>query len=65
MYRDGCKSGDTPELQLSLDAFATEGGYSIGAGGISFQVGNGTARDGGTIISAAPIQEGRQRRLHS
>jgi len=30
-------------------AFATEGGYSIGAGGISFQTGNGTMRDGGTI----------------
>ena len=30
-------------------AFATEGGYTIGAGGISFQVGNGTARDGGTV----------------
>jgi hypothetical protein len=30
-------------------AFATEGGYSIGAGGISFQTGNGTVRDGGTI----------------
>jgi hypothetical protein len=30
-------------------AFATEGGYSIGVGGISFQVGNGTARDGGTV----------------
>jgi hypothetical protein len=30
-------------------AFATEGGYSIGVGGISFQVGNGTMRDGGTV----------------
>ncbi len=30
-------------------AFATEGGYSIGAGGISFHVGNGTMRDGGTV----------------
>jgi hypothetical protein len=30
-------------------AYATEGGYSIGAGGISFQTGNGTVREGGTI----------------
>jgi hypothetical protein len=30
-------------------AFATEGGYSIGAGGISFPIGNGTARDGSTV----------------
>jgi hypothetical protein len=30
-------------------AIATESGYSIGAGGISFQVGNGTVRDGGTV----------------
>jgi hypothetical protein len=30
-------------------AFATEGGYSIGAGGISFPVGNATMRDGGTV----------------
>jgi len=30
-------------------AFATEGGYTVGAGGISFQVGNGTMRDGGTV----------------
>jgi hypothetical protein len=30
-------------------ANATESGYSIGAGGISFQVGNGTVRDGGTV----------------
>ena len=30
-------------------ASATEGGYSIGAGGISFPIGNGTMRDGGTI----------------
>lgn len=30
-------------------AFATEGGYSVGAGGVSFQVGNGTMRDGGTV----------------
>jgi len=30
-------------------AFATESGYSIGVGGISFQVGNGTAREGGTV----------------
>jgi hypothetical protein len=29
-------------------AFATESGYTIGAGGISFPVGNGTMRDGGT-----------------
>ena len=29
--------------------FATEGGYSIGVGGISFPIGNGTARDGGTV----------------
>jgi hypothetical protein len=29
-------------------AFATESGYSVGVGGVSFQVGNGTARDGGT-----------------
>ncbi len=29
-------------------AVATESGYSISAGGISFQVGNGTAREGGT-----------------
>jgi len=30
-------------------AFATEGGYSIGAGGISYPIGNGTMRDGGTV----------------
>lgn len=30
-------------------AFATESGYSIGVGGISFPIGNGTARDGATI----------------
>lgn len=30
-------------------SFATEGGYSVGAGGISFQTGNGTMRDGGTV----------------
>ncbi len=30
-------------------ASATESGYSIGAGGIGFQVGNGTIRDGATI----------------
>ena len=30
-------------------AFATEGGYSIGAGGISFPIGNGTARLGDTV----------------
>jgi len=30
-------------------AFATEGGYSIGAGGISFQSGNGSVRDGNTV----------------
>lgn len=30
-------------------AMATESGYSIGVGGISFQIGNGTARDGGTV----------------
>jgi len=30
-------------------AFATESGYTIGVGGISFQVGNGTMRDGGTV----------------
>jgi len=30
-------------------AFATEGGYSIGVGGISFPIGNGTARDGSTV----------------
>lgn len=30
-------------------AFATESGYSIGAYGISFQIGNGTVRDGGTV----------------
>jgi hypothetical protein len=30
-------------------AYATESGYSIGAGGISFQVGNGTMRDGDTV----------------
>lgn len=29
--------------------YATEGGYSIGAGGISYQVGNGTMREGGTV----------------
>jgi hypothetical protein len=41
-----------PETLLSCNyrwtAFATESGYSISAGGISFQVGNGTAREGGT-----------------
>lgn len=30
-------------------AFAQESGYTIGAGGISFQVGNGIAREGGTV----------------
>lgn len=30
-------------------AFATEGGYSIGAGGIGITFGNGTMRDGGTV----------------
>jgi len=30
-------------------AMATESGYSIGVGGISFQIGNGTMRDGGTV----------------
>jgi hypothetical protein len=30
-------------------AYATESGYSIGAAGISFQVGNGTMRDGNTV----------------
>jgi hypothetical protein len=30
-------------------AFATESGYSIGVGGISYQIGNGTIRDGSTI----------------
>jgi hypothetical protein len=30
-------------------AIATEGGYTIGAGGIGIQYGNGTARDGGTV----------------
>jgi hypothetical protein len=30
-------------------AFATEGGYSIGLGGISFPIGNGTMRDGDTV----------------
>ena len=30
-------------------AFATEGGYTIGAGGISFPIGNTTMRDGGTV----------------
>jgi hypothetical protein len=29
-------------------AFATEGGFSIGAGGISYPIGNGTERTGGT-----------------
>jgi hypothetical protein len=29
--------------------FATESGYTIGAGGVSFQVGNGTVRNGGTV----------------
>ena len=30
-------------------AFATESGYSIGVAGISYQIGNGTIRDGSTI----------------
>jgi hypothetical protein len=30
-------------------AFATESGYTIGAGGISYPVGNGTMRDGDTV----------------
>ena len=30
-------------------AFATEGGFSIGAGGISYPIGDGTARIGGTV----------------
>lgn len=30
-------------------AFAQEGGFSIGAGGVSFPVGNGIAREGGTV----------------
>jgi hypothetical protein len=29
-------------------AFATESGYTIGVGGVSYQVGNGTERTGGT-----------------
>lgn len=29
-------------------SFATEGGFSVGIGGISFQTGNGTARESGT-----------------
>jgi hypothetical protein len=41
-----------PETHLSCSyrwtAYATESGYSVGAGGITFQVGNGSARDGGT-----------------
>src|SRR5690349_7581441 len=32
-------------------AYATEGGYSIGAFGISFQVGNGSMKDGNTVNS--------------
>jgi hypothetical protein len=42
-----------PGSQLACNyrwtAFATEGGYSIGAGGISFPIGNGTARIGNTV----------------
>lgn len=30
-------------------AFATEGGFSIGAGGITYPIGNGTQRAGGTV----------------
>jgi hypothetical protein len=30
-------------------AFGQEGGFSIGAGGVSFPVGNGIGRDGGTV----------------
>lgn len=30
-------------------AFAQESGFSIGAGGVTFPVGNGIARDGGTV----------------
>jgi hypothetical protein len=30
-------------------AFATEGGFSIGAGGISYPIGSGTERQGGTV----------------
>jgi hypothetical protein len=41
------------ETELSCNyrwtAVAQEGGFSIGAGGISFPVGNGIARDGGTV----------------
>jgi hypothetical protein len=41
-----------PETYLSCGyrwtAYAIESGYSIGAGGISFTIGNGVARDGGT-----------------
>jgi hypothetical protein len=41
------------ETELSCNyrwnAFAQEGGFSIGAGGISFPVGNGIGRDGGTV----------------
>jgi len=42
-----------PETELSCNyrwtAFAQEGGFSIGFGGITFPVGNGIARDGGTV----------------
>lgn len=43
----------TADTELSCNyrwtAHATESGYSIGAGGITFQTGNGTRRDGGTV----------------
>ena len=49
--RDGSRFRRNTHLSCNYrwTAFATESGYTIGAGGISFQVGNGTARDGGTV----------------
>lgn len=34
---------------------ATEGGYSVGAGGISFQTGNGTRYEGGTAVFSMTV----------
>lgn len=42
--------GDTTLLcNYRWTASATESGYSVGVGGISFQYGNGTVREGGTV----------------
>jgi hypothetical protein len=42
-------AGTTLSCNYRWTAFATESGMTIGAGGISYTIGGGTQRDGGTV----------------